>query len=114
MQPNGTPVPVPNVFKPVLSKNVAGAGGAVWAPPLTKKARFLGFTVMGSVAGDYVLLDNGNTIYAFSLASNVPMVSPPLGNGILGSANGMTFTVRGPALTATPNAITGTFFGTEE
>ncbi len=116
MQPNGTPVPVPNIFKPVLSKTVAGLGGAVWVPPLTKRARFLGFTLMGSVTGDYVLVDNatGNTLYAFSLAANVPMVSPPLGNGILGSGNGVTLTVRGPALTATPNTVSGTFFGTEE
>lgn len=111
---SGTPVPQANIFKSISALNVS-ATSAVWTPASGKKFRLTAFYVSGSVAGDYTLTDNGNTVNVFTIASaNSTVAVPWLGMGWLSAISNTALTIKGPVAATTPCTASGTFIGKEE
>lgn len=113
VQPNGTPVPYANTYKPFSAASVS-AVAKVWPPASGKKFRLLGFTLAGSVAGDYVLFDNANTIFAVTLPAGISFNAPLPGNGTLSAVSNTPLTIHGPVGATTPCTASGAVYGTEE
>ena len=103
----------PNVF--INLNNVAiNAETTIWTPAAGKKFRLMGYSLTsGTVAGNVVLKDNtaGTTIFTLPFgAAAVPLISPPMGNGILSAAANNVLTATGAAT----QTLSGVIFGTEE
>lgn len=113
VQPNGTPVPYANTYKSFSARSVSGPT-SVWTPAAGKKFRLMGFVLAGSVAGDYILFDNANTVYAVTLPVGISFMAPLPGNGWLSAVSNTPLTMRGPVAATTPNTGTGQVYGTEE
>ncbi|MGI8467733.1 MAG: hypothetical protein ACR2N3_04705 [Pyrinomonadaceae bacterium] len=99
------------VFKPLTAVSIA-AEAAVWTPAAGKKFRLMGGVITTSVAGNITFKDNtaGTTIMVVPVTAGVPVVIPPMGNGILSAAANNVLTAIGPAA----STFSGTLFGTEE
>ncbi len=101
----------PSIFKPQSAVSIASEA-TVWTPTSGKKFRLIGGVITASVAGNITLKDNtaGTTIMVVPVSAGVPVVIPPMGNGILSAAANNVLTATGPAA----STLSGTLFGTEE
>ena len=104
-------VRVANVFKPVTLAS-GTAETTIWTPASGKKFRLMGFLLTCGAASTLTFRDNtaGTIIATARGGTDIPIPTPPMGNGLLSaSANNVLTVTRGTACT-----LDGFVFGTEE
>lgn len=103
----------PGIFINLNAVSIA-AETTIWTPTAGKRFRLMGYVLTsGTVGGNVVLKDNtaGTTILVLPFgAAAQPVVSPPMGNGILSNVIGNVLTATGSAT----QTISGYLFGCEE
>ena len=101
----------PNVFK-VVSLIAGTAEATIWTPATGKRFRLMGFILTSGTTSTLTFNDGtaGTLIFQTRGANNAPIITPPLGDGILSLAANNPLTVtRG-----TSGTLEGVVFGTEE
>ena len=104
----------PGKFVPLNAVSVASEV-TIWTPASGRKFRLMGYVLTsGTIGGNVVLKDNtGGTALPIVLpfgAAATPLVSPPMGNGILSATANNVLTATGTAT----QTLSGYLFGTEE
>lgn len=102
----------PIIFK-VINTLAAGTEATIWTPAAGKKFRIMGFVLaVDTATTSLVLRDNtaGTTILKTRAVLNQPVVTPPMGNGILSAAANNVLTIQA----GVANNVDGFVFGTEE
>lgn len=105
------PMRNPNVFK-VVALTAGTSETTIWTPTSGKKFRLMGFILTCGAASTLTFKDNtaGTTIFAARGTTDTPIVSVPMGNGILSvAANNVLTVTRGTSAT-----LDGVVWGTEE
>lgn len=102
-----------SVFKPLTALAIA-TETTIWTPTAGRKFRVMGFVLTsGTVGGNVTIKDNtaGTTILVIPFgAAGTPIMSPPMGNGILSAAANNVLTATGTAT----QTLSGYVYGTEE
>lgn len=99
------------IFKPLSAVGVA-AEVAIWTPAAGMRFRLMGFLLAVSVAGNVTLRDGvaGGIVGVVPGLAGAPVLSPPMGNGLVSGAPNRALTATGPAA----STLSGLVFGTEE